>query len=175
MPWLASAHGNGRRIRKTSVPLLARSELDSRASHCEVLHHLCFSVAVFFHKKTDSARRTVSMAIAILSSRCCPRSSPRRSRTSRGLRQGIAATPTYTFLCYCPLESSAIVMWLLSMRSRAFRNGSPTAGPRPLFHGHTRCGCRAGASIRSRRQTRSHCDTLISRFRSSIHHPSQFP
>ncbi len=87
----------------------------------------------------------------------------------------LAATPTCTFLCYCPLESSAIVMWLLSMRSRAFRNGSPTAGPRPLFHGDTRCGCRAGASIRSRRQTRSHCDTLISRFRSSIHHPSQFP
>ena len=87
----------------------------------------------------------------------------------------LAATPTCTFLCYCPLESSAIVMWLLSMRSRAFRNGSPTAGPRPLFHGDTRCGRRAGASIRSRRQSRSHCDTLISRFRSSIHHPSQFP
>ena len=87
----------------------------------------------------------------------------------------LAATPTCTFLCYCPLESSAIVMWLLSMRSRAFRNGSPTAGPRPLYHGDTRCGRRAGASMRSRRQTRSHCATLISRFRSSIHHPSQFP
>ena len=87
----------------------------------------------------------------------------------------LAATPTYTFLCYCPLESSAIVMWLLSMRSRAFRNGSLTAGPRPLFHGDTRCSRRAGASIRSRRQSRSHCDTLISRFKSSIHHPNQFP
>ena len=87
----------------------------------------------------------------------------------------LAATPTYTFLCYCPLESSAIVMWLLSMRSRAFRNGSLTAGPRPLFQGDTRCSLRAGASMRSRRQNRSHCDTLISRFRSSIHHPSQFP
>ena len=100
---------------------------------------------------------------------------PILDRVQLAVWTALAATPTCTFLCYCPLESSAIVMWLLSMRSRAVRNGSSTAGPRPLFHGHTRCGRRAGASIRSRRQSRSHCDTLISRFRSSIHHPSQFP
>ena len=83
-----------RRTRRTSAPLPARSELDSRASRCDGSPHLRSSVAVpSTRRPTAYGDRTDT--IAILSSRFYPRSSLRRSQTSRAFGRGVALVTTH--------------------------------------------------------------------------------